>query len=215
MKAIVDHYPKLGPLIYLLSIQYFLIQIYVALQWSPSYSLSSNTISDLGNTVCGAYGGRFVCSPAHSLMNGSFILLGITMICGSLLMNRLLGKKQMTTLGFGAMATAGMGTILVGLFPENSIAALHILGAALPFLLGNVAMVLLGFSLSVPKWLRLYSVLSGGVALVALGCFVSAHYLGLGEGGLERIVAYPQTVWLIVLGTYALITHHDTARGLK
>jgi hypothetical protein len=36
--------------------------------------------------------------------------------------------------------------------------------------------------------------------------FASSHYLGLGEGGMERIVAYPQTLWLIFFGTYLSVT---------
>jgi hypothetical protein len=32
--------------------------------------------------------------------------------------------------------------------------------------------------------------------------YASSHDLGLGEGGIERVVAYPQTVCLIVTGFY-------------
>ena len=64
--------------------------------------------------------------------------------------------------------------------------------------------MLLGWSLTVPWWLRLYTTLSGGVALFALVLYASNAFLGLGEGGIERVVAYPQTVWQIVVGVYAL-----------
>jgi hypothetical membrane protein len=138
-------------------------------------------------------------------MNTSFIVLGITMILGSLLIIHQFSRSRGATFGLASMAISGAGVIMVGLFPENTVPALHGIGAATPFLLGNIAVIVLGFSLNLPGPLRLYSLLSGILALVALGCYASSHYLGLGEGGIERVVAYPQTAWLIVVGFYVLL----------
>jgi hypothetical membrane protein len=193
---------RLGPALYVASIQYFLAQLLVALRWSPPYSWSRNTISDLGNTACGDYGGKLVCSPLHDVMNASFAVLGITMIAGSVLIWRRAGPGRSAAAGLALMAVSGAGVILVGLFPENSVPALHGTGAGLSFVAGNVGIIVVGQSL--PLALRLYSTVSGGAALVALGYFASGQYLGLGEGGLERVVAYPQTAWLIVTGLWLL-----------
>jgi hypothetical membrane protein len=138
-------------------------------------------------------------------MNASFIVLGITMILGSLLIIHQFSRSRRATFGLASMAISGAGVIMVGLFPENTVPALHGIGAATPFLLGNIAVIVLGFSLNLPGPLRFYSLLSGILALVALGCYASSHYLGLGEGGIERVVAYPQTAWLIVVGFYVLL----------
>ena len=43
-----------------------------------------------------------------------------------------------------------------------------------------------------------------GIGLVALSFFLKNVYLGLGIGGMERIVSYPQTIWMIVFGAYVL-----------
>jgi hypothetical membrane protein len=196
------HYPKLGPVLYVTSIQYFAIQLFVALQWTPSYSLSHDTISDLGNTACGTWNGRYVCSPLHSLMNASFVVLGITMTLGSVLISRYFANGRASEAGFAAMAISGLGVIMVGFFPENSVPALHGLGAATPFVLGNVSLIILALSFKLPAVLRVYSFLSGVMALVGLVAYASSHYLGLGEGGMERVVAYPQTVCLVVIGFY-------------
>ena len=197
------HYPKLGPILYVASIQYFAIQAsIVALQWRPSYNLSRDTISDLGNTACGTWNGRYVCSPFHNLMNASFVVVGITMTLGSVLVSRYFANGRASKAGFAAMAISGLGVIMVGIFPENSVPALHELGAAIPFVLGNVSLVILALSLKIPAPLRLYFFLSGVIALLALPAFASSHDLGLGEGGIERVVAYPQTVCLIVIGFY-------------
>src|SRR5579863_5680731 len=85
IKTFTDKYPFIGPTMWMLSIQYFLIQYIVARSWTLPYSLSRNTISDLGNTVCAVRSTGFVCSPLHSLMNASFITLGVFMALGSLL----------------------------------------------------------------------------------------------------------------------------------
>jgi hypothetical membrane protein len=203
-----DAYPRVGPIFWMISVQYFIIQIIVASVWSKPYSLSKNTISDLGNTACAVYGKNFVCSPLHSLMNVSFIILGCTMIAGEVLIYREFRKGKAAIFGFIFMAFAGGGTILVGSFPENTVSALHIIGAALPFFVGNIGEVILGISLDIPIKLRIYTIFSGLFALSALGLFISHNYLGLGIGGMERLTAYPQTIWLIVFGIYMSRSHY-------
>jgi hypothetical membrane protein len=198
-------YPKLGPILYVSSIQFFAVQIFVAMQWNPPYSLARDTISDLGNTACGTFNSRPVCSPLHGLMNASFIVLGIAMTAGSILISRKFAKSRAATVGFAAMAASGIGVIIVGIFPENSIPAFHGLGAAIPFTLGNAALIIIAAAPVLPAALRLYSFLSGTLAVLALVSYSSSHYLGLGEGGIERVVAYPQVVWLIVIGIFLLI----------
>jgi hypothetical membrane protein len=202
-----SRHPSWGPALYVSSIQYFLVQFIVARRWSPPYSLIRNTISDLGNTACGPYGARFVCSPLHGAMDASFVVLGITMILGSAFLLHQAAAGPGVTIGLALMAASGIGVILVGLFPENSVPEIHGTGAGISFLLGNTGIIVLGWFLSLTVLVRVYSFLSGGVALLALGFFASGHYLGLGEGGLERVVAYPQTVWLIVIGLGLLSAH--------
>jgi hypothetical membrane protein len=138
-------------------------------------------------------------------MNASFIILGLTMALGSVFIHRSF-RGRWATAGLASMAVSGMGVVMVGLFPENSVSPLHGLGAAIPFVLGNAGIVILGCSLDLPARLRLYSVLSGSLALLALVSYATSHYLGLGEGGIERVVAYPQTLWLIVIGLHMLMT---------
>ncbi len=199
----------IGPIAWVSSLQYFIVQALVASAWEEPFSLRENPISDLGNTVCGAYSERYVCSPLHDLMNLSFVLLGFTMILGSVFIARQFHIKHGINSGFSLLALAGFGTILVGMYPENTIANLHILGASLPFLLGNVAMVVLADHLNLPNKLRVYTMASGVLGLSALVLFLTGNYIGLGHGGMERVVAYPQTIWMIVLGSY-LLAHKTT-----
>jgi hypothetical membrane protein len=205
-KNIYESYPKLGPLLFISGIQYFLIQIIVGSRFSPTYSLAHNTISDLGNTSCGLFNDRPICSPLHSLMNVSFLVLGLFMIVGSMLSCHQSEKSPGSSVGFSLFAIGGFGVVLVGLFPENTVSAFHGIGAALPFLVGNIGIVILGYSLNIPKPLRLYTLLSGVIVFIALGVYATGHYVGIGEGGIERVVAYPQTIWMIVIGTYLFLS---------
>lgn len=197
-------YALIGPLLWASSIQYFIVQIVAAHAWHTSYNLMQNPISDLGNTSCAEYRKRMVCSPQHGFMNFSFVVLGLTMAVGAVLVCRLFERTNARSLGFALLMLAGAGTMLVGLFPENTVSSLHILGAALPFLLGNIGLILLGLVLPLPRFLRWLSIFFGSMALLALVFFMTNQYLGLGIGGMERIVAYPQTIWLIVIGFYLL-----------
>jgi hypothetical membrane protein len=203
---------SIGAILWLINLQYFIVQGIVASAWTKSngYSWGHDTISDLGNTQCGQYGARAVCSPLHLAMNLSFIVVGITILSGAVLLGREARAGFAGRLGFGCMAVAGVGAILVGLFPENSVSALHIAGATMSFLLGNAGMILIGINLErLPKTLRIYTILSGVVALIALVFFLQKTYVGLDIGGMERIVSYPQTIWMIVFGTYWLRSRRE------
>ena len=212
IRSFVGRNPLAGPVVWLLCIQYFFVQVVVASAWQQMpYSWHLNAISDLGAIGCGAFDDRFVCSPLHALMNTSLIVLGLCMTIGSVLLYQQLRRSRA---GFCLMAAAGIGAVLVGLFPEDTIYGAHITGADLAFLIGNIALIVFGFTLRVPRWFKWYSVVSGVVALAALYLFLSHNRFFLGLGGMERVVAYPQTIWLIVAGLYMLKSRNrSTARS--
>lgn len=194
----------IGPIMWILCMQYFIVQIIVANAYVGEYSWARNTISDLGNTTCSVYSNRYVCSPQHLLMNISFILLGIFQLMGALVLN-MVERSKKNLIGYGCLVLAGVGTIIVGLYPENAGGPMHAFGAALPFVLGNIAMIILAATSRFPIWLRYYSYFSGFIALIALVLFMTRNYLGIGLGGMERVVAYPQTIWMVIVGMYYLL----------
>ena len=195
---------KLGAILWILSIQYFGAQFVVAQAWKNHFSLADNTISDLGNTACTLYGKMYICSPLHRWMNASFILLGIFQAIGGLLLCKRAINNKVKNIGFDFIVLGGIGILLVGIFPENTIIQLHMIGAALPFLIGNLGLIFLGPNLKVPNVLKVYTWVSGSISLVALILLVTHNYLSMGNGGMERLTAYPQTIWLMVIGIYIL-----------
>ena len=215
LKSFTDRYPYLGPLIWVATLEYFVVQYVVAANWPSPYSLLRNPISDLGNTSCGLYDGRQVCSPQYPLMNLAFVGLGVLMVVGAPLIHQEFRERRLATLGFCGMAIAGLGTILVGLSPENVNLTVHVFGAAGPFVVGNVALIILSCTLMMSTSVRVVTGLAGGIGLAGLFLFALGADLGLGQGGMERVAAYPQTIWLIIFGVYMSKNHYLKRRRMR
>jgi hypothetical membrane protein len=203
-----DAHPSLGPAIFVSAAIYFVVQIIVAWVFIPSYSLVTNSISDLGETSCGGYGSPGMCSPRWWLMDyAGFFLLGLIMVIGSALLyheftERVPRERRTAMFGFSLMALAGLGSILVGFFPENENRNMHIIGAFLAIAIGNIAILVLGAGLTLPESMRRSMLIFSSLALAALLCFASHKSFGIGRGMMERIAAYPVTIWLIAFGLY-------------
>ena len=127
------------------------------------------------------------------------------MAVGALLLKDRFERTRLTKLAFAMMMLSGIGTILVGLFPENTISSMHMLGAFLGLGVGNLSVLMLGLALRpLPAWLRVYTIASGVLSLAAFGLFLAEVHLGIGRGGMERLISYPFTLWMITFGVYMM-----------
>jgi hypothetical membrane protein len=59
--------------------------------------------------------------------------------------------------------------------------------------------------------LSFFSILLGTLSLVALVLFISDIYLGLGRGGMERMIAYPTLLWAVGFGSHLMSYSKETA----
>jgi len=194
--------------------QYLACQLIAANRWSTPYSWKNNFISDLGNTACGPFSvphgePAYVCSPAHTLMNVSFVLAGVLTAVGALLLRPLWRHSRAVRAGVVLWVIAGFGKIIVGLVPENTNINLHLLGAFnLP--LGSIAILLLSrASGDLPKPWRIAGVLLACVGLFGTVLSIAGQqghdaYLGTGVGGSERLAGYPANLWCLLIGLLAL-----------
>jgi hypothetical membrane protein len=221
-KRIQEQRPWIGPCLFILSATYFYAQIVVAWVYRSSYSVVTNTISDLGRTDCPSsrIGAHIVfqCSPRHLVMNIAFGFLGAFMAGGSMLLYaEFSGRKRKAErvaafAGFSLMSLAGLGTILVGLFPENTVSYMHTTGAGLAIGAGNIGILVLGAVLDLPEAMRRYMLVFSTISVTALILFASHRYFGIGAGTMERVAAYPETVWLITFGLYIWRYHYKPNR---
>lgn len=194
--------------------QFFVIHGIVESAWAKPYSWARNNISDLGNVHCAMQAEpepRYVCSPAHEMMNASFVVLGILLVVGAVL-GHTWSRGITGTVSRLLIASAGAGFVLVGLAPADVDENQHFIGALLVMGVGNLGLLVAGFALA--RWIRgplrrLTSPL-GITAIAAFALFLSHHYLGLGMGGMERVAAFPLLVWTLLIATHGLshLTRH-------
>jgi hypothetical membrane protein len=151
----------------------------------PNYSIADNFISDLG------------IGPSAAVFNAALIIGGLLGLAGVFFLSRVSKSKFfMVLLGLSAF-----GSFLVGVFPEDT-GIPHIIAALMAFIAGGLAAMTVYRYTQTP--FRQFSVVLGVTALSALVLLFSGVHLGLGAGGMERMVAYPNILWGISFGGYLM-----------
>jgi hypothetical membrane protein len=194
---------KLGALLWILCLQYFVAEAVAISGWSGAYSFRFNYISDLGALGCSAAS----CSPLHAVMNGSFLLQGMLIVVGTALLWPRYAKRRIAALAMAFIGASGVGVFLVGLAPEDALPPLHYFGAGMNFVCCHLGMATMGASLLRGGSTLALGAVSLGVGLIGLtgiGLLGAGEYLGLGVGTIERIVAYPFPLWLAGMGVLEL-----------
>ena len=178
-----------GGVAWALTLQFFVVEAIAAARFG-GYSYSVDVISDLGTAS----------SAARVLMNASFVLQGLLIAAGVVLLGPGLSGGS-GRLARGLLVISGAGVLLVGFFPSDGNATVHQIAAAAHFLGGGIGLIALAYSVR-----RRSEAL--GTGLAALGLigvigtifFASAVFLGLGEGGMERVAGYVVPIGLTVAG---------------
>lgn len=198
------------------TVVYFAAQGFAAAGWvHPGYSWSTDYISDLGNTACGQFAVPhdtkvFVCSPRHLEMNAAFVVTGVLVVVGALLLRRMWPATRHARTATWLFVVAGAGKMVVGLVPENTRIGLHLLGALnVPVMCVGVILASLAIRPTSPTLATVGFVLAT-VGLVATVLSTAGEfgghglYLGLGVGGMERISDYPTSLWTLLMGVVAV-----------
>jgi hypothetical membrane protein len=200
----------------LAAVQFIAAHAAAAYAWTPAYSWARNHIGDLANTQCGMFSvpnGEpiYVCSPLHAVMNASFVLTGVLVIVGALLLWKYWPTGWLADTATVLWIMLGFGKILVGLAPEDTNIGLHLVGC-LNVQLGALGILLLSMVLfrSDPRLSRVGIVLATiglfGTVLGTIGEYAGTSlYLGLGSGGMQRVATYPSLVWLLVVGVVTAV----------
>jgi hypothetical membrane protein len=178
--------------------QFIVGMIVVQLEY-PHYSLSANYISDLG----GAH------SPWALVFDASVILLGVCTIFGVLLVWPAFERGRSRGTGLTLILIGGIGAIGAGVFPETTPVLggfMHDIVSLIAFVGGSLGLTVASFAMTTgPHWgpaSRGFTLLCGVVAIVATLLFTFSIYLGLGPGGMERLIVAPILLWAIAEGAH-------------
>jgi hypothetical membrane protein len=159
----------------------------------PGYSISQNYISDLG------------VGPSAMIFNSSVFLLGPFAVTSAYFVHSSFRNHLVTIL----LVLAGVGAIGVGVFPENS-PATHEIVSDITFIFGGL-LPIAAYRL-MRKPFSYLSVAMGVLSLSAMVLLSAEHsfsldeqyFLGLGPGGMERMIAYPILLWEVAFGGHLM-----------
>ena len=200
---------RLGAIFWLLTVEFFLAQFLAQAAW-PGYAMAVEDISLLGVTSCGSYvnaapGGIMpVCSPLSLLFNIGMTLNGALVVLGVWFTRDFWPQTRLRLVALWLLALGGDGTMLAGIFTLDTNPALHLFGAVLALGLSCFGFI----ALARVVWrshraFALYSLATGVLALTGFVLYAAEIYLG-GRGTVERLAAWPQTLWYMVTGALIL-----------
>jgi hypothetical membrane protein len=159
------------------------------------YSTFANTISDLGGTLPP---NSYMVQPNRLIFIVTMAVTGTLVLAATYLLWRVEQRRRFLV----ALGALGVGMIGIAVFPGN-VATLHPLFSLLAFLAGSIAAILSRKLLDAP--LRYFAVALGSMALLAtvFGLDAFANWgpqAEIGIGGVERLIAYPVLLWLVLIG---------------
>jgi hypothetical membrane protein len=188
---------KVAGALFFIAVTQFVLGLIVSEALYSGYSTSGNYISDLG------------VGSSSMIFNSSVFLLGLLLVIGAYFLQRAFDFKMLTVL----LVLTAIGAMGVGIFTED-FGIIHSVVSLIVFLFGGLSAI---FSVVCSYVHRLnllkmpFSVISVILGLMTLGAlvlFVGKIYLGLGAGGMERMIAYPILMWGAGFGGY-LIAHPE------
>lgn len=202
---------RLGAIFWILTVEFFIAQA-IAQAAFPGYSLVDMDISALGLTNCAGFDPKateIICSPLHLVFNAGMVINGALVVLGVWFTRTLWPQRLLTTIALWILAVGGGdGSMLVGFFPLDVSLPLHMVGAILALFVAGFGMLALGVVLwQQYRGFAIYTLATGIVTLVAFILYALELYLGLGRGIMERIAAWPHTLWYMVAGTLILRGH--------
>jgi hypothetical membrane protein len=165
--------------------------------YPAAYRTAENEISDLGAT---RPPDSVSYLPSAAIFDVTMIVTGALVVAAAWLVHRALAHRAAAV----SLACFGLGLAGVGVFPGNT--APHPYVALFVFLAAGVAALVVAGTTSGP--FRSVSRVLGTVTLAStvLGFLAMgwAPVAALGVGGIERWIAYPAVLWLVVFGGYLM-----------
>ena len=203
---------KIAGVFFLVASAQFILGLVVAEALYPGYSVAVNYVSDLG------------VGSSSLVFNSSAFLFGLLSLIGAYFLPRTVDFRGLTVL----LILMSIGAMGVGIFTSGFSTTIHGAVSLMAFGFGALSAIV---SFKVSKLpLSAISVILGLMTLAALALFaaglmttgsltsseppVSEFFLGIGPGGMERMIVYPAGIWLILFSGH-LITLSEKQEAPK
>lgn len=188
---------KVAGALFFIAVTQFVLGLIVSEALYSGYSISDNYISDLG------------VGSSSMIFNSSVFLMGLLLIIGAYFLQRTFDFKILTVL----LVLTAIGAMGVGIFTED-FGTIHSVVSLIAFLFGGLSAIFSVICSYVHKFKLLempFSVIAVILGLMSLGAlvlFMAGMDLGLGVGGMERMIVYPLLMWGAGFGGH-LIAHPE------
>ncbi len=176
---------RIAGVLFLVASSQFVIFMVISEALYNGYSVATNYISDLG------------VGPSSTVFNSSIIVLGLLVIAGAYFLYHGFHDGLLTML----LALTAVGAIGVGVFTED-FGLVHGVVSLITFLFGGLSAIWSSRTVRFP--FSVLAVILGLGSLSALLFFGTKVYVGLGAGGMERMIAYPILLWGAAFGGYLM-----------
>lgn len=187
-------YAKNAGILFFVGVAQFVFSLQLAEILYPGYNVATNYISDLGATCNSSC---VIEQPSSTIFDGSIIILGICAVLAAYNLSKAFNNK----FAAGVAAIGGLAGIGIGIFTEAA-GEIHVVLSAIVFIALGLAAI--AFSANQKPPMSYFSVLAGLATFAALILFEGNEYLGLGAGGMERMIIYPTLLWLLGFGGYLM-----------
>jgi len=188
---------KMAGTLFFIAATQFVLGLIIAETLYPGYSAYNNYISDLG------------IGPSSIIFNSSVFLLGLLLLIGTYFQRHASGFKTVNIL----LILMASGAIGVGIFTKD-FRTIHGAVSSMAFFFAGLSAIASFKVLKKP--FSLITIILGMISLGALVLFScglitsgsltsdeaydSNFFLGLGPGGMERMIVYPALMWLAGFG---------------
>jgi hypothetical membrane protein len=179
------------------AVQFLLVNT-VAESLYANYSVKNQALSELG------------VGQVAVLWNTSLFVIGIAVIIGGFFAYRSLGRRLTLALSL----VLGIGCVGAALFPLDSAIGIHGLFALFAFAGGGL-LALTSYRAVSSKEMKFFSIILGAFSVSALVLHAFEINLGLGGGGMERMIVFPLIIWLSAFGGYLLHTRNEYQMEIK
>ncbi len=115
------------------------------------------------------------------------------------------GRPQ--RLALAVYVLAGVGAVATGLLNENAFPDLHQIVSLMAFIFGGISAIVTYRLVQVP--FKYVSPLLGLFTLVSLVLLIAGFRQQFGNGLMERLVAFPEIIWLMSFGGYLMSSRED------